>query len=742
MTRDNGAHRGGTWISSRPTRVLGLLLLGVGALACGGGANLGGFGSGGTGGGFGADIGTGGTFPGVGGSIGDLPTPTFGDTVQAKTTPTPLSGGTLRLSKSGDHVYVSDPDRNQVSVVDLSSSVATPVTQTFSFGPLDEPGRLVEGPAGKLFVALRRSGELATLDLLTGAVTRQGICGAPRGLAYDDANATLYVACEDGTLAMVGADGKTSAVTLEKDLRDVVLSGDKVLVSKLRTAELIACDKTGKMLGKVRAPAILSKNLRDAQPFEATIAWRTDVTPDGRVVMVHQRASTGSVMTGRPGGYGGLTCNSNIVHTALTTFDPESMKPTTTTMPFGRAVLPVDFTYVADRDLFAVVAAGNAHTKGLSSFFLVSAKQTLTIPAEVASAQVFDITSVRPSLPGAGGTAGAASMGAAGGAVGIGGAGGSAGAGGAGGTAAAGGAGGALVDAATGRGGRDMVAGSGGSGGRASPTLPMIPGGPTCLDDMSTGLNTEGEPVAVVYSSKLKVIVLQSRQPAELLIYQSSGTLLSVVPLADTTDVTDTGFAIFHSNAGGSIACASCHAEGAEDGHVWNFSETGPRRTQSLRGGVKGTEPFHWDGDMTDLDMIMDKVFVGRMSGPVLATDQKAALGHFVDSIPSLPTPPIKDMASVMRGKALFDDVGKASCASCHSGSLLTNNTTVDVGTGAAFQVPSLRGVMWRTPLMHNGCAATLADRFDPACGGNAHGNTANLSAQDKADLVAYLQTL
>jgi len=31
------------------------------------------------------------------------------------------------------------------------------------------------------------------------------------------------------------------------------------------------------------------------------------------------------------------------------------------------------------------------------------------------------------------------------------------------------------------------------------------------------------------------------------------------------------------------------------------------------------------------------------------------------------------------------------------------NNTTIDVGTGQPLQVPSLRGVSWRAPFMHNG---------------------------------------
>jgi len=56
--------------------------------------------------------------------------------------------------------------------------------------------------------------------------------------------------------------------------------------------------------------------------------------------------------------------------------------------------------------------------------------------------------------------------------------------------------------------------------------------------------------------------------------------------------------------------------------------------------------------------------------------------------------------------------------------------------------VPSLLGVGYREPLMHDGCAATLKDRFDGTCGGEMHGTLLGLSDQNRADLVAYLQTL
>src|SRR5262249_3463819 len=96
-------------------------------------------------------------------------------------------------------------------------------------------------------------------------------------------------------------------------------------------------------------------------------------------------------------------------------------------------------------------------------------------------------------------------------------------------------------------------------------------------------------------------------------------------------------------------------------------------------------------------------------------------------------------------GKQLFQDPS-VGCATCHSGPYLTNAQRIDVGTGTTFQVPSLAGISARAPFFHNGCAATLRDRFDPTkttCnGGDLHGHTSQLAAQDVDDLIAYLDTL
>jgi hypothetical protein len=205
--------------------------------------------------------------------------------------------------------------------------------------------------------------------------------------------------------------------------------------------------------------------------------------------------------------------------------------------------------------------------------------------------------------------------------------------------------------------------------------------------------------------------------------------------------VRDTGHDIFHADVGSGLACASCHAEALDDGHVWDFAEQGKRRTQNLRGGLLGTLPLHWQGEFATFRALVTDVMTGRMGGFIAKDEYKDALGNWLDKQPELPHSSA-DPAAVAHGQQLFESQ-EVGCTGCHSGAAFTNNQTLDVGTGGAFQVPSLRGVGLRAPLMHDGCAQTLADRFSPGCGGDGrHGNTSQLAAAERTDLIAYLASL
>src|SRR5204862_3649199 len=139
----------------------------------------------------------------------------------------------------------------------------------------------------------------------------------------------------------------------------------------------------------------------------------------------------------------------------------------------------------------------------------------------------------------------------------------------------------------------------------------------------------------------------QTREPAALW-RSDTGATISLAPDSRA----DTGQLIFHVNAGGGLACASCHPEGGEDGRVWNFVCLGARRTQSTRGAIGETTPFHWDGGERDLPALLDDVFSGRMAGPLLSDEKKSAMQAWFDTIPALPVAAGLDRSAVARGAA------------------------------------------------------------------------------------------
>ena len=58
-----------------------------------------------------------------------------------------------------------------------------------------------------------------------------------------------------------------------------------------------------------------------------------------------------------------------------------------------------------------------------------------------------------------------------------------------------------------------------------------------------------------------------------------------------------------------------------------------------VRGGLLGTAPFHWDGDMTDFKQLVDDVMTGRMGGFPVNDDYAGALGAWIDKQPALCLP-------------------------------------------------------------------------------------------------------
>lgn len=290
--------------------------------------------------------------------------------------------------------------------------------------------------------------------------------------------------------------------------------------------------------------------------------------------------------------------------------------------------------------------------------------------------------------------------------------------------------------------GRVAVAGAN----RVTSFVPSFPSGEVqdcspqngSQEDQQGSVATEGQPIAVAFAANDQLII-QTRDPAQLIIADSKGTGFVTKEIDLSPSTHDTGFKVFHTPTQVGIACVSCHPEGGDDGHVWNFTDLGPRRSQSLRGGIMQTAPFHWGGDMANVSQLAHDVFTDRMGGLPLTEPQVGVLASWIDRQPALATVQ-RAPDAVQRGQALFATSG---CTTCHSGQHMTNNQNADVGTGGEFQVPSLVGVSARAPFMHDGCASSLMDRFtNVACGGAKHGETSKLDSAQLSDLVSYLETL
>jgi mono/diheme cytochrome c family protein len=571
-----------------------------------------------------------------------------GPATSAASAPPAITGGTLFVTSTGHTAIVSDADRDRIVVVDLAAGSVTGEA-SLAHGAL--PFRAAEDAHGRVHVVLRGSGDVFSFDPAMPSLGQtHHVCAMPRGLAYDATNDELRVACRSGELVTMGTDGTIRAtVSLEPDLRDVILSNGHLFVSTFRTAHLIEIDPSTGSVVRTNAPdpsqeAVMTPT--GPATFSPSVAWRTLEAPGmltgpsgiptaHPIAAVHQRASDAPIMTMAGGYAGGMCRGTSIVESVVTFYFSDGTHSSGATI--SGATLPVDLAFSPDGSQATIVGAANESGQ--------MAVQTF-------------------------------------------------------------------------------------------PTSTLVTGaaaGPCGVPPMLSPLSVTN-PIAVAYDAAGELFV-QQRDPSALVSADRT------IALGGAT-VFDTGHAVFHANSGSFIACASCHPEGGDDGRTWNFDGIGPRRTPSLHGQLTPTAPFHWDGDMGDLSTLVERVFTGRMSGPSLGPDQIGALSHWLDAIPAPVNEPAPDVAAVARGQALFQ--GTAGCASCHSGAQLTNNLTLDVGTGGAFQVPSLIGVSDRLPLMHDGCAPTIRARLtDASCGGGAsHGNTTALASGDIDDLIAYLNTL
>lgn len=580
--------------------------------------------------------------------------------VRAGTPPPPITGGTLLVTDDGAYALASDPDRDLVHIVDLATSKET---ATLSLDSGARPFRLAQDAAGLVHITLRGSGQVIAVDPVSGAlITTTTICPNPRGIAFVEATNTMAVACAGGELVRVDAD--TGEITrrdrVAPDLRDVLLDDDTLLVTRFRSAEVLAVDSMGVSTAR-GAPLSLAAQGR---PHAPSTAWRTFPMPYGGWMMLHQLANTAPLDASRPEESGHDDADTGFEGDAGTDFGGDGYGGGEFGPPCGGAVHPALSAMRPDGSIIHGMAVQNVALAVDAAMSPDGQKIVVAVPSQHNALDGFELES---------------------------------------------------------------------EVGLIEFDLRDFDGSSDVECDVPNALDAFDDFVAVAFEPNGSLIAQTRASPSLYRI--TDGEVVEVIDLAGD-EVVDTGHDLFHKDTGAGLACASCHPEGGDDGRVWSFTGIGPRRTQPLNVGLRGTEPFHWDGDMADMAMLVHEVRGRRMGGQGQPTDRVDALQAWVFEMPQ-PNPMRKlSDAAATKGATLFLEYG---CQECHSGPNLTSNAYSDLG-GGPIQIPTLHGVSRRAPFMHDGSAPTLAAATRDMLALTPSG--AQAPADDVDAMVAYLEAL
>jgi YVTN family beta-propeller protein len=194
--------------------------------------------------------------------------------------------------------------------------------------------------------------------------------------------------------------------------------------------------------------------------------------------------------------------------------------------------------------------------------------------------------------------------------------------------------------------------------------------------------------------------------------------------------------------------CATCHPDARSDGLNWDLMNDGmgnPKSSKSMLLAHK-TPPSMITGIRAKAEVAV-RAGIRFIQFAVRPEEDACAIDEYLKALEIIPSPFLVNgqlSESAKRGKVIFD--GKAGCADCHSGKLLTDGQKYDVGTGREseakkeFDTPTLIEV-WRTaPYLYDGRAVTILELLKPKYNPkDMHGSTTKLTEKERIDLAEYV---
>jgi DNA-binding beta-propeller fold protein YncE/mono/diheme cytochrome c family protein len=305
---------------------------------------------------------------------------------------------------------------------------------------------------------------------------------------------------------------------------------------------------------------------------------------------------------------------------------------------------------------------------------------------------------------------------------------------------------------------------------------------------------SEDENEAYVYcraSNKLMIVQLSPDEGGYAVVPS-----LEVPLTPNEDDKLKEGRALFYSATdsivSGGLACAGCHPEGRDDGVTWHeiavqldtkkftnfvagtdlsalhgrwgdFTVEGSggtgyaRQTPIIAGRVNAVGPYGWHGESATLeDRLIGGFGLHRWEeGSDNLGGKRAAANQLAQFIRLGLTPPPKVERALndeeQKGKAIFESPA-TQCVTCHvPSSQYTDRNPVPLKAYKApagyaedpnplYKTPSLLYVGGSAPYMHDGRFNTLEGLFE--ANQDRMGKTAQLSADERKALIAFLRTL
>ena len=216
-------------------------------------------------------------------------------------------------------------------------------------------------------------------------------------------------------------------------------------------------------------------------------------------------------------------------------------------------------------------------------------------------------------------------------------------------------------------------------------------------------------------------------------------------------------------------SCSTCHPDGRSDAMYWDLLNDGTGNTKNTKSLLMSalTPPVMWRGTRSDVGSAI-RSGMRHIEFAKPNEQQAAAIEAYLRQMKEVPSPHLNSTVletpktegascskchypgvprgtltlSARRGKQLFE--GQAGCAQCHPHPTFTTGRKVDpgLGSGVAYDVPSLIEV-WRTaPYLHSGDALTLRQAVCDYNFLQCRGKTRQLTPTQLADLLEYVKSL